>query len=121
MSVVYERSGGIAGNRQRLELLDEALTWEDRFHGKGERKLTLAEHARVAALVERARDTAPPTVRGGRAQPDSFQLQISLDGFPRAIMTTTDQPVPSDGSQWGDLFAFLDALLASEVDKAGSR
>lgn len=121
MSVVFERSGGIAGTRQRLEVADETLTWEDRVRGNGQRRLTLPEHARVAALVERARDGAPPTVRGGRPRPDAFDLQISLDGQPRAVLNTVEQPVESDGSAWGDLFAFLDGLLTAELAKAGSR
>lgn len=113
MSVVYERSGGIAGTQQRLELDTgkRTLRFNDRRLGGGERALSEEELTRLKTLLETARGEQPPTGGAGYAT-DSFTLRLSVDGQLLAELGTFAVPLgKGDGSPWGELLSFVDKLL----------
>ncbi len=124
MSVAYERTGGFAGMRQRLEISSDKVKVTDRRAGTRERPLGRDEAARLDALVKKAKAVPFPARAGGGRVSDTFTLKLWLDGEsePRATISTVAVPLDgSDGTPWGDLFAFVDGMLAAEIEAAKSK
>ncbi len=124
MSVTYERTGGFAGVRQRLEISSDKVKLTDRRAGTRERALTKDEATRLDALVKKAR-AVPFAARGGGGRAsDTFTLKLWLEDEqePRATISTVAVPLDgSDGTPWGDLLAFADGVLTAELDAARSK
>jgi len=119
MSVTYERTGGFAGMRQRLEISSDKVKLTDRRAGTRERALAKDEAARLDALVKKAKAVPFRAPQGGGRVSDAFTLKLWLDdeGEPRATMSTVAMPLEgSDGTPWGDLLAFADGMLAAELE-----
>lgn len=118
MSVVYERSGGIVGMQQRLELDTgkRTLGFSDRRLGAGQRALTAEEATRLESLVAAARkEERAPTGEGGHVS-DGFTLRLSVDGQVLAELGTVSVPLgKGEGSPWGELLSFVDHLLEQEL------
>ncbi len=124
MSVTYERTGGFAGMRQRLEISSDKVKVTDRRAGTRERALTKDEAARLDALVKKAKAVPFPAPGGGGQVRDAFTLKLWLDDEkePRATISTTAVPLDgSDGTPWGDLLAFVDGVLTAELDAAKAK
>jgi hypothetical protein len=120
MSVAYERTGGFAGMRQRLEISPDKVKVTDRRAGTRERALAQDESSRLDALVKKAKAVPFPARGGGRGS-DSFTIKLWFDEEqePRATLSTHAVPVEeSDGTPWGDLITFLDKILTAELDAA---
>lgn len=114
MSVIYERTGGIAGQHTRLEIPDgKTLNLKDRRAGERSRALTADEQKTLASHVEQVKKSAAPTTRPPRAS-DTFHHKLTINGEPRVDLATTGS-VPNDGSADSALIAFLDALATQEL------
>lgn len=119
MSVTYERTGGFAGVRQRLEISSDKVKVTDRHTGERERALVEDESARLGALVKKAEAVPFSAPGGGGGVRDAFTLKLWLDDEkePRATISTVVVPLEgSDGTPWGDLLAFVDGMLTAELD-----
>jgi len=123
MSVVYERTGGFAGIRQRLEidLSTRQLKVTDRHTGQAARTLTSEEATRLQTLITGAQGQPPPTAGDAGRVSDAFTLQLWLGNQPAPQVTLSTVAVPlgkGEGTPWGQLLSFLDALLTAELERA---
>lgn len=119
-SVIFERTGGFIGIRQRLELSEGKMTAEDaRSRLKKERDLTPEEQQRLDALLAGVVGQEAP--RGDAAGvSDGFVLNLELPERAPIRFHTLSVPFgKGDGSPFGELFAFLDGLLGAAVDTQG--
>jgi len=119
-TVIFERTGGFIGIRQRLELSGGTLTAEDaRSRLKKERALTSDEQQRLDALLAGVEGQDAPAGEATGVS-DGFVLNLELpDRVPIRFHTLKVPFGPGDGSPFGELFAFLDGLLAAAVDGQG--
>lgn len=117
MSVIYERTGGIAGQHTRLEIPDgRTLNLKDRRAGERSRALTSDEQNTLASHLEQVKKSSAPTTRPPRAS-DTFHHRLTINGEPRVDLATTGAAPPNDGSADAALIAFLDGLATQELKK----
>jgi hypothetical protein len=118
--VIFERTGGFIGIRQRLELAGGRLVAEDaRSRLKKERDLTADERQRLEALLAGVEGQDAPT-GDATGVSDGFVLNLELpDRAPIRFHTLSVPFGKGDGSPFGELFAFLDGLLGAAVDGQG--
>jgi len=128
-SIRYERSGGIAGLIQNLEVLDgERIAVTDRRLGSfPERPLTEEEQAELGSCLdsigELSGSSGAKSFPGDPYVSDGFRVAIYVDGSETATLTATSPQLPITGTgEWDPLLAWLDARLRSEIETgSGSR
>lgn len=126
MSVVYERTGGFAGVRQRLEVdAHGALQVTDRHTGETRRTLDATEQQTLRSLVAEVEGQPPPHSSPDAQQgSDTFTLRLWLfsgsERPPEPQVTLATLAVPlgeAEGSPWGRLLSFVDGLLTSGLEQ----
>lgn len=115
----YERSGGIAGFRHRLEVSQESLTAFDKQKPVSTRRLEKSELQRLHSLVEEAKRFPPPADAPANAHiSDLYYVQLTLTKGepPTLVLHLLGLPgETSDGSAWGNLLAHCEALLNQSI------
>lgn len=122
MSVVYERTGGFAGVRQRLELdAHGALQVTDRHTGETRRTLDPTEQQTLRSLLAGVEGQPPPhSSPEAQHSSDMFTLRLWLSDAepPRVTLSTLAVPLgEGEGSAWGQLLSFLDGLLTAGLEQ----
>jgi hypothetical protein len=114
MEIVYERSGGLAGLRERLSIREGTLAVSERGTKTGERTLTVDEQKRVDALLAELSRAGEP-VASDENVADAFQVMLFIDGPTRVTTRSVTLPAAGLGKSWDEALRWLDALLSSEL------
>ncbi|MDQ3266853.1 MAG: hypothetical protein M3Y59_24905 [Myxococcota bacterium] len=123
MSVVYERTGGFAGVRQRLEVEETsgALQVTDRHTGETRRTLDPTQLQTLRSLVTGVEGQPPPhSSPEAQHSSDTFTVRLWLSGSdqPRVTLSTLAVPLgEGEGSPWGRLLSFVDGLLTAGLEQ----
>lgn len=123
MIAEYERTGGFAGIRQRLEIDGDRKRVKviDRHTGEAERSLGEDELTRLFSLIAAVNGQKPPVGSGVSGQvSDSFTVQLWLGGAATPVVTLSTLAVPlgkGEETPWGELLSFIDGMLTRELEK----